>query len=246
MESRTGTQLIAEVRYGSDNDGLTARHPDADVLRQINVSIRALRGLVTANGFPYFLTSTSATTLVGTQVAGEDFSSIPWPSAAEQVTGVDVAGSDTTGGWYPLRPVTWAQRRDMGAYGTVPVAAGAPSEFAVMALPQGSGASTTAGSIALFPAANTGFYKVWYLPTFTDLTASDVFLGLPDWITWVVCDAQQVLIGRDDDQHETYTIVSQRKAEAEARLLQGVARVVSAGPLRPRRQSRYWGRRRRV
>lgn len=114
-----------------------------------------------------------------------------------------------------------------------------------MTLPRGSGASTSAGSIALFPAANTGFYKIWYIPHFTDLTGTDVFLGLPDWHVWVICDAQQVLIGRDDDQDETYQIISRKKAEAEARILAGAPAVTQAGPLRPRRgPGRFLGRRR--
>lgn len=233
MQSKTGTQLIADVRFAADAQSLTSRHSDSDVLARINTSIRSLRGLVTARGFPYFITSTSATTLAGTQVSDEQYSSIPWPSTAVQVLGIDVETASGAGDWRPLRPITWGQRRDRP--GLYPSTTGVPEEFAVLSLPQGSGSSTTAGSIALFPAGSAGTYKIWFLSEFTDLTASDVFLALPDWHEWIVQDVVETLAQRDDDQHETYKIAHQRKMEAESRFMESVPRVVSAGPLRPRR-----------
>ncbi len=239
MQSKTLTQIIAEVRSSSDTQSLTDRHPDADLTIYINDSIRALRGLVTSSGFPYFLTSTTPTTLAGTQVTGEAYSVIPWPPTALQVHGVDIGfAGPSFGDWYSLRPITWVQRRDYSTGWGVNASIGAfaaPQVFAVMQLPQGSGASTVAGTIALFPAANSGEYKVWYLPDFTDLTAPDVFLGLPDWHEWVIQDCVQKLAQRDDDQHETAQLAVLRKAEAWERVIASVPRVVSAGPLRPRR-----------
>lgn len=232
MQSKTLTQLIADVRFSSDAQGLTDRHTDADLTLRINEAIRSLRALLTSNGFPYFLTSTSATTLTGTLVTDESYSEIPWPSTAVQIHGVDVEFSGSTGDWYPLQPITWAQRR---------TAAWAwerqgPKAFAVRRVPTGSGSSTVAGVIALFPGADSGRYKVWFLEEFTDLSSgTDVFLGLPDWHTWVVNDVVRVLAERDDDQRETYQIATQRQAEAEARALAAAQRAVSAGPLRPRR-----------
>src|SRR5690349_15568743 len=104
MESRNLTRLIADVRYLGDVESLTDRHPDADITRRLNASIRALRALVTASGLPYFLTSTSATTLVGTRVADESYSEIPWPAAAVQIHGVDIEYSGSDGDWRSLQP----------------------------------------------------------------------------------------------------------------------------------------------
>ena len=232
MESRDLTRLIADVRFLGDAEGLTSRHPDADITRRLNASIRALRALLTSNGLPYFLTSTSATTLTGTLVSDESYSEIPWPAAAVQIHGVDVEFSGSTGDWYPLQPITWAQRRTLAwAWERQ-----GPRAFAVRSVPVGSGSSTTAGVIALFPGAASGRYKVWYLAEFTDLgSGTDVFLGLPEWHEWVVCDVVRALAQRDDDQRETYQIATQRQAEAEARALAAAQRAVSAGPLRPRR-----------
>lgn len=232
MESKTLSQLIADVRRASDSQSLADRHPDADLTLDLNLSIRSLRGLVTSRGFPYYLTSTTVA-LAGTQVSGEQYSSIAWPATAVQVHGVDVETSTGTGDWRPLRPITWGQRRDRP--GRYPTTSGCPEEFAVLSLPQGSGASVTAGSIALFPAGSSGNAKVWFLPEFVDLTATHVFLALPDWHEWIVQDVVERLAQRDDDQHETARIAAERRAAAEQRIFEAVPRVISAGPLRPRR-----------
>lgn len=233
MQSKTLTQIIAEVRSQSDTQSLTDRHPDADLTIAVNDSIRSLRGMVTSRGFPYFLSATSAADLAGTQVSGEQYSSVPWPPTATQVHGIDVETASGAGDWRPLRPITWGQRRDRP--GLYPSTTGCPEEFAVLTLPQGSGASTTAGAIALFPAGSSGRYKIWFLSEFVDLTASDVFLALPDWHEWVIQDVVERLAQRDDDQHETAQIAVGRRAAADARMMESVPRVISAGPLRPRR-----------
>ncbi len=232
MESKTATQLLADIRRASDNQSLTDRHPDADLLLDLNLSIRSLRGMVTSRGFPYFLSSTT-TALAATQVSGEQYSSIAWPPTALQIHGVDVETATGAGDWRPLRPITWGQRRDRP--GLYPSTTGVPEEFAVLTLPQGSGASTTAGAIALFPAGNSGNAKVWFLPEFTSLTASDVFLALPDWHEWVIQDVVERVAQMDDDQHETARVAAERRAAADARIMESVPRVISAGPLRPRR-----------
>lgn len=233
MESKTLTQLIADVRFASDTQSLTDRHSDADLTLAINASIRSLRGLVTSNGFPFFLSATSATPLAGTQVSDEQYSAIAWPPAALQIHGVDVETASGAGDWRPLRPITWGQRRDRP--GLYPSTTGVPEEFAVLTLPQGSGASTTAGSIVLFPAASSGNAKVWFLSQFTDLTASDVFLALPDWHEWITQDVVERLAQRDDDKHETARIAAERRGAAWERAMASIPRVLSAGPLRPRR-----------
>jgi hypothetical protein len=234
VESRDLTRLIADVRFVGDQESLTLRHPDADITKRLNASIRALRALVTASGMPYFLTSTASATLASTQVTGESYSEVPWPATAVQIHGVDIEFAGSTGDWYSLQPITWVQRRTF-AYGRD----GSPCAFAVRAIPQGSGSTTVAGVIAIFPAATAGNYKIWYLPDYTDLAlGTDVLLGLPDWHEWVVQDVVRTLAERDDDQRETYQIATAKQQEAEARLLASVTRAVSAGPLRPRRGRR--------
>jgi hypothetical protein len=143
---------------------------------------------------------------------------VPWPATAVQIHGVDIEFAGSTGDWYSLQPITWVQRRTF-AYGRD----GSPCAFAVRAIPQGSGSTTVAGVIAIFPAATAGNYKIWYLPDYTDLAlGTDVLLGLPDWHEWVVQDVVRTLAERDDDQRETYQIATAKQQEAEARLLASV------------------------
>jgi hypothetical protein len=234
VESRDLTRLLADVRFLGDAECLTARHPDADVTKRINASIRALRGMVTTRGAPYFLTSTTATTLAGTQVTGEVYSEVPYPPTATQIHGVDVDLAPNSGSWYSLEPISWVQRRDSASF-----CLGAPRYFTIRQLPAGSTNTVVAGTIDIFPAATAGNYKIWFLPEFVDLaTGTDVFLGLPDWHDWVVWGVVRDLASRDDDQRETYAIAQQKQAEAEQRIFEGLGRVMSAGPLRPRRRGR--------
>jgi hypothetical protein len=241
--SRTLAQLEAEVRYLSDTEGLTLRHPAADIRRRINAAVRAYRAMVTANGLPYYIEQTTAATLTGTAVTGEQYSEVPWPAGppeADQILGVDVASSTTADDWYELRPVTWASRRGVGGVGSM------ARFFAIRRVPQANPAdldAALAGSIAIFPAQTSGAYKISYLPAYVDMAAdADLFIGLPGAEDWVVWHVVQDLAARDDDQHETYQIATQKLGEAQQRVLEAAGRTRSAGPLLPRRRGRY-GRR---
>jgi hypothetical protein len=243
VESRTLAQLEAEVRYLSDTEGLTLRHPPADIRRRINVARREYYAMVTANGLPYYLETTVAATLAGTQVTGEQYSEVPWPAGppeASQIIGVDVASSTTADDWYELRPITWTSRRGVGGVGSM------ARFFAIRRVPQANPAdldAALAGVIAIFPAQTSGAYKITYLPDVVDLSADgDLFVALPGGVNWVVWHVVQDLAARDDDQHETYAIATQKLGEAQQRVLEAAGRTRSAGPLLPRRRGRY-GRR---
>lgn len=241
MHTRTLTQLRAEVRYLGDAESLTARHPDADLTRRLNAQIRAYRSLVTANGLPYFLEQTSAATLTGTRVTGEQYSEVDYPAEAVQIHGVDVASSTDSDDWYTLQPVTWQARRNPRWYGQ-----GAPRFYAIRRVPQANPSdldAVLAGKLAIFPGAEGGAYKVSYLPDHVDLVAdADLFVGLPEAVDWVVWAVVLDLAARDDDQRETAQLALQKKAEAEARILAAASRVQSGGPLLPRRRGRRFGR----
>jgi hypothetical protein len=241
MHSRTLAQLRSEVRYLGDAEGLTARHPDSDLNRRLNQGVRAYRALVTASGLPYFITQTASTTLTGTTVSGETYSQIPFPTGAEQILGVDVASATGVDDWYPLQPITWQARRN-ARWGN----SGRPQYFAIKTVPQANPADLDAvleGTIAVFPACESGVYTVSYIPSYVDMAAdADLLVALPDacdWVVWhVVCD----LAARDDDQRETYQIATMKKAECEARILASIGKVQSAGPLLPRRRGRRFAR----
>lgn len=244
MEHRSLAQLRTEIRYLGDVESLTLRHPDSDLTRRVNAAIRDYRALITANGHPYYIEQTTAATLTGTAVTGEQYSEVPWPAGpprAVQILGVDVASSTSADDWYSLQPVTWQGRRNPRWYGQ-----GAPRFYAIRRVPTTDPAdldAILAGAIDIFPAASAGAYKISYLPDWVDLSADgDLFLALPGGVPWVLWHVVQDLAARDDDQRETYQIATAKKAEAEVRLLASAGRVQSGGPLLPRRRGRRFGR----
>jgi len=243
MQVVTLAQLQALVRQQSDTRGLSARHPDADLTGLINRAARELRGIVTANGCPYFLTSTSSATLENTRVADEDYSEVPFPSGAEKIMGVEVQeGPEDEGGWRALQPIVWQQRRNND------FRYGCPLAFAVLTLPGATGNPTTqtAGTIGIFPYADSGRYKVWYLPQFTDLSAStDVFAGLPHWIPWIV-QSVCVWLHQEDAETEMMSAAAAERNRLEAMIVAELPSVRRAGPLIPRRPRgrSVYGRRR--
>jgi hypothetical protein len=240
LETITLTNLTAAIRQQSDTRGLLLRHPDADIFKLVNRAIRDLRGLVTTSGLPYFITSTAATTLASTRISDEDYSEVPFPVAATQIHGVEVQlGSAGQGGWYPLAPIPWQQRRNIGLLPlSANVTGGAVRHFAIRTLPN----NATPGAIALFPYADSGMYKIWYLPDFTDLAAgSDTFSGLPSMVGWVIHSCCFWLAQEDDER------IGMASAESERNRLQGlvmssIGPVQSAGPLRPKRVRGRFGR----
>lgn len=242
MHSRTLAQLRAELRYLGDAEGLTARHPDADLTRRLNQAVRSYRAMVTANGLPYFIQTTTAATLTGTTLTGEAYSTVPFPTNAEQILGVDVSLGSASGlaDWYPLQYITWQARRNTLWSPSL------PRHFAIKAVPQANPADLDAvlpGVIAIFPACESGEYVVHYIDSYVDMAAdADLLVALPDACDWVVWHAVADLAARDDDQKETYVVSVQKKAEAEQRLLASAGRVQSSGPILPRRRGRGRGR----
>jgi hypothetical protein len=239
VEVRTLIQLRAEARYLADAEGDTDRHPDADVTRRVNSAIRAYRAKVTANGLPYFVEQTAATTLTGTAVTGEQYSEVPWPVGpprATQILGVDVASSTTADDWRELQVVTWGSRRRVGRGGS----GGYPGWFAIRRVPTANPADLDAvreGSLVIFPAQTAGAYSISYLPDHVDLVAdADLFVALPEGVQWIVQQVVRELSERDDDVHETYAIATQRQAEAWAVIQEAASRAQSAGPILPRRR----------
>lgn len=239
METRTLAQLRTDLRFISDTQSLTDRHPDADLSRLINQSIRALRVLLTEAGGRLYTKTTGALTLTGTPVVNESYSVVPWPTDAVSITGVDVMTTNIAPVlWQACRPVSFGQRRNRQAT-YLPGNVNTPVEFCILSIPQGSGSTTVPGSIALFPSASSGFYQLWYLPDFIELSAdTDVFVGPPDAVQWVLQDCTLLLSERDDDQRQTSQLAAAKKQECQLRLFEGVQQTQLAGPYRPRRAAK--------
>jgi hypothetical protein len=239
MEQRTLAQLRADLRYSSDTESLTDRHPDIQLNRLLNQSIRSLRILLTEAGGRLFVQDTGVLSLVGTALANESYSVVPWPPTAVSILGIDVQTTNVSPVlWQSCRPVTFSQRRNRQST-IFPANVNTPIEWTTLSVPTGSGSSVVAGSIALFPAASSGNYKIFFLPDFIDLSAdTDLFIATPDAMAWVVEDCVLRLSERDDDQRQTAQLAAARKQEAQLRLYEGVQQTQLTGPLRPRRSAK--------
>src|SRR5690242_15078570 len=89
--SRTLATLIADVREAADIEGLTDRHPDATLIKWINLAWRRLRTKVANAGMPGLTTATSTANLpTSAPVTNEQYLVVDWPDGAVGVYGVDV------------------------------------------------------------------------------------------------------------------------------------------------------------
>ena len=243
MESRTLEQIVARVRYLGDAEGLDDRHSFEAITAEVNAGIRAVRNLVTHAGAPYYLEPTTPANLSGTQVSGESYSEVPWPTDATSIHGIDIELNANSGDWHPLTQTGWGHRRWYSG-SRAGLNTQLPMEFSIRRIPEGA----TAGAIALFPAASSGRYKIWYLQ---DTPAAvllddpeDAWLGMPDWHEWLAQWVVESLAERDDDQLETYKLAHQKRLEAEVRILAHARSMNRSGPISPKPRRRLTARRR--
>lgn len=180
--TRTLTNLLADIRYQADIEGLTQRHPDANLTRLINQSIQAFRLKISSAGHPYYLTEAS-----GTTVADTDDYALPADFVA--LYGVDlVVGSQRIS----LEPYSLVERNDYSD----PIVPG--DGVPVMYRLQGA-------NIRLLPEPDAAYaYTLLYLPCGTDLSAAgDTFDGIAGWEDWIVLDVARKVLTRDDDDEQT-------------------------------------------
>lgn len=197
----TLTVLLAQVRYLGNIQGMTARHPDADLTRAINQSIQHFREKVSAHGVRNYLVSTTGTITAG---ATSPYSYTELDLSAKSPAIVRVFGLDITiqGRVIPLEQIDFDSRNDFQDWGTVSLTR-EPLAYA----------NVSQAKLAIFPASNGTYpYTCWYLPVLADLVSgSDTFDGVVGWEEWVVWDVLLKILQRD----EYAAIVAQATAERD-------------------------------
>jgi len=215
--TRTLTNLLADVRYQADVEGLTLRHPDANLTRAINQSIQEFREMLSENGSPYYLTSSTGpgSTPVGpTSGLAYGEVTITTPTDIVRIYGVDLTvGSRVVS----LQPTSFNERNDCQGYTSI------PEKFFTY--------STT--KLGFLPAADAAYpIRIWYLPVGTDLSAGgDTFDGQVGWEEWVVFSAAVKLVTRDD-YPERYGMLVAERDRIGAKILSAATKRVRAGPLK--------------
>ena len=240
--SRTLTVLIADVREAADIEGLTDRHPDAQLIKWINLAWRRLRSKLAMAGMPGLTTPTTIAALGTTPpVATEQYLEVNWPDGAVGVFGVDVLIGQQ---WIPLHPMSFAQRRDFQDRGST---GDAPTHWIPLTLPSENTTTITAGKIGLFPLATGGVnYRIWYLPVWVDITTTaNVFYGHDLWFEWLIQTVVRRVAQKDDDAQNTLAEAVQVQAEVWKEITKSIQMMNAAEPIRRVRRSRSrssrWG-----
>lgn len=187
------------AQYRADLEGLSDRHPGANLGQEANMSYRALRVLLANNDVQMVLSPTAIADLPLVEaVSGGGYAEIDWPSSFVSVHGLDVK---IGGAWSTLPRGNFTHRR-LGAFngerGDYAFAGEGQAMWIPRSLPTVSGATTANGKIQLFPVPGGGQYVLWGLPEWIDLTLdTDLFPGQEEWIDWVIWDLACKLLTRD-------------------------------------------------
>jgi hypothetical protein len=185
--TRTLTNLLADIRFLADAQGLTSRHDDTNLTRLLNQSIQRFREKVSATGINHYLVHATGTLTVG------PLSPFHWGSldlSAVSPNVVRVYGLDLRidgNRWHSCDGIEFTRRHEYqdqtGARNGITIAF----------------ANYQTAKLALFPPpAGAYTYVAWYLPVLADLAgASDTFDGVAGWEEWLYWDVLIKLINRD-------------------------------------------------
>lgn len=240
--SRTLSVLLADIREAADIEGLDDRHPDATLIKWVNLAWRRLRVKLAQAGMPGMTIPTSIAALpTAAPVSTEQYLEVNWPDGAVGVYGVDVL---LGGKWVPLHTMSFAMRRDFQDRGSTE---SAPSHWIPITLPSESTTTVTAGKIGLFPLATGGVnYRIWYLPVWADITnTTHVFYGHDIWFEWVTQTVVRRVAQKDDDAQNTLSEAIRVQAEVWAEIVKSIQMMNAAEPIPRVRRSRIsrgrWG-----
>lgn len=232
---KTLDEFITDVREHGDLEDITDRHSDAQLVRWINLAWRLLRTKVTNAGFSYFLQPTTAAALpTSAAVTGEQYLEVNYPAGAVGVYGLDVK---VGGIWVPLKPGSFASRRDYqsrsGAVG------GTPTHYIVRSVPTENTTTVSSGKIMIYPLATGGHdYIIWYLPVWADIDAANttyVFYGHDIWFDWAIQDVVRRAAQKDDDSQNTLNEARVRQSELWDDIKRAIQNMQLAEPIVPRR-----------
>lgn len=219
---------------GTDN---TKRHDTTDAVERVNDSQRALTTFLTSRGFDFYLTETALANLPTTRAdTHEQYSLIDWPANSVLIKRVDVY-SDSE--WHELDRRDWTQLRSECR--SSDGASSRPLVFAPKSQGSVSGATFTAGKIAIAPFSSNGRYKITYLPEWADITnTAHLFLYPDEWCAqWVIWDFVCKISARDNNAKNRYAIATTERLRCEEMIGHFVPQIVSTGPLTVTRSPGY-------
>jgi hypothetical protein len=238
-------ELVQDCREEGDFEEIEDRHPEDLLIRLVNKGWRKLRSKVAAIGVPVDNTPTTVAQLpTEPPEEGEAYLEIDYPVNAVGIYGVDVL---TRNKWEPLKPGTFAERRD---YVSRVQSSSSPHTWVIQSLPREGDPDDEdedatvilAGKIQLYPLSTGGNnFKIWYLPAWKDRIDPDhVLYGHDLWFDWLVNDVIARVARRDDDSANTLADARAARAEAWEEIKRTAKNLNRAEPIRPRRRARQW------
>jgi hypothetical protein len=235
---RLVSAIMDDILYRADIQGMTDRHPTANILRMVNESVQQLRVRKANLGFDGFLTGTTPAALSLTApVTGETYTEENWPLDAANIYGVHVQVE--TDLWLPLKPISLAGIRDyqrpQSNYGLVG-RQGLPRAFALREAPIGITSTETVGKIVIVPKPTIARnFRIFYLKNAVDLASSDTFNGMAGDIEWIIWDVVAKISCRDNDSANTYQISIRERDRIEKVMAENVPRTQMGSSEEPRR-----------
>lgn len=213
-------------------DTTSGRYPNTRINAAANLSWQRGREIACLKGDGQIYFKSATATMTPGPLANTSFGTIAMPIDLVAIHGIDVVYSSND--ICALEAASWGDRnvfRDVYGGPT-----GRPVAFCPLNMGVESGATVSAGSIAIFPAPDQGYtYTLWYIPKWTDITQdTDVFDGIAGHDEWAAWDAVISLATGDNDAQNVIQIAEVERGKAEELLVSRVHSIQRVGPSRRR------------
>ena len=189
--------LIAAVQWQADVEGAVQRHTPLKITDALNLSNQAFR-LMISSVSDYYKKKSAVLTLA----AADD--TIPVPADFVRLYGFDI---QIQGRWREVLPFQFSERN---RYQDAWLTSGPPTYFR----------ERDASLIDIMPASDGAYsYRIWYLPTGDELSASVDFDGIAGWEDWLIFDSALRISTRDADVNDNYQYLQTELARVEKRII---------------------------
>lgn len=241
--AKTLTEMARAVVYEAGiktGSGSTFRHSTEDLYAEINSAYVEQQEESITRGFSFYSQEGSLVNLsTGTRPTSENYVTVDWPTGAHAIARVDVLYN---GAWLPsLEPIEWENLRDVCPQ-QASAASQPPTHYSAQQFGSVSGATVSAGKIAIAPFCSTGQYKLSTLPEWTVITSlTDKFLFQSEsWFRWTVWNVVARIACRDPRgvTAQRYKISQIERAACEARMGRSIVKQQGGTVNRARRR---WG-----
>lgn len=209
--------------------GVTLRHTDADLTREVNQAIQRFREWVSERGSPLYLTPHNAVLTIGptSPYAWRELDLSALTPLMVRPYRVDVT---IQGRVEQLQAVSFDERTEYQG------ATGPENGFPVAWIHYGY-------KIGILPPPDSAYaVTVWYLPLFTDISGSGTFDGIAGWEEWLRWEVLCRVVVRDDKPQLFQFAIDERKRlrdEIEAAIRREFPSVTTRKDRRGARRGRF-------